>query len=133
MRRLLIAALCALAMTGCESQSPVRQIEVEVEDQDSRIFLVDRTGKKWDITHAVSRYGFDPARFEFGLGPYAITPFINPDFLSPGDPGYPPDDADFLVMGTVLHSEARAYKISDMSWHEVANDRFGNSHVAVAY
>ena len=53
--------------------------------------------------------------------------------LSPGDPGYPLDTDSFAIMGTTLNGFTRAYPILVMSRHEVANERFGEAHVAVAY
>ena len=38
-----------------------------------KIFLVDRTGERWDISQAVS-IGFDPDHFEFGIGRHAFNP-----------------------------------------------------------
>ena len=53
--------------------------------------------------------------------------------LSPGDEGYPSDDDDFLVIGVNLKGFTRAYPIYIMRWKEVANEQFGDAHVAVAY
>ncbi len=53
--------------------------------------------------------------------------------LSPGDEGYPSDDDDFLVIGVNLNGFTRAYPIYIMRWKEVANEQFGDAHVAVAY
>ena len=39
----------------------------------NQIYIVDRTGEKWDITQAVS-IGFDPSGFQFGIGRDAIRP-----------------------------------------------------------
>jgi hypothetical protein len=81
--------------------------EPDPADQDNddkvpghRIILVDRTGKEWDITHAVKRYGMEPKRFNFGLEPFAIQPLLNPVMLDPGVPGHPPDDEMFPVIGS---------------------------------
>ena len=103
------------------------------EEDGDKILLVDQTGKKWDITHAVHGYGMDPARFHFGVGPFAIPPILNPLMLTPGKPGYPPDDESFRVIGVVLGEEIRAYSIRKMSVVEVANEVFKEATVAVAY
>lgn len=106
----------------------------ESEDDDGdRTVLVDQTGKEWDITHAVREYGMDPARFHFGLGPFAIPPILNPLMLTSGKPGFPPDDESFRVIGVVLSEEIRAYSIRKMSVVEVANEVFKEATVAVAY
>lgn len=104
-----------------------------VEVQDGRILITDRTGKKWDITHAVNAYGLDPDNFNFGLGPNAITPINYPEALSPGEAGYPPSESTTRVIGTVVDGEARGYPIPILSQHEVVNDLADTTHIAVLY
>lgn len=110
----------------------VNEIEDAVDDEN-KIFITDRTGKKWDVTHAKEKYGMEPEKFQFGLGPNAIRPIILAKMLSPGDQGYPISSLSFLVMATNILGDTRAYPISTMSQHEVANEVFGDAHVAVAY
>jgi hypothetical protein len=107
--------------------------EQQVEETEEKIFITDETNKEWDVTHAVNHYGFEPARFQFGLGPNAIQPILNPQMLSEGDAGYPSSDASFLVMGVNLNGHVRAYRLTIMSYHEVVDEQFGDSYVAVAY
>ena len=95
--------------------------------------IVDATGKEWDVTHAALKYGFDPAGFQYGLGPYAIQPIQNPEMLSPGMVGYPRDDDSFPVLGFAVDGDARAYPISVLRRHEVVDESFGDVHVAVTY
>ena len=102
-------------------------------NRDEQVFITDRTGKKWDVTHAVPKYGFDPSNFQYGLGPHAITPINNPEMLSPGDKGYPVVDSAEAVIGLEIDGDARAYSIRKLSKHEVVNDRFGGKDVAVVY
>ena len=64
---------------------------------------------------------------------FLIQPIIDPPMLSPDDPDYPASNDNFLVMGTSLNGFTRAYPLSVMRWHEVANEQFGEAHVAVAY
>ena len=135
-----VIALSACGTNGPES-SPYVQYGigggssevVEGEDGGLSIFLVDRRGKRWNITHAVAEYGFDPDRFQYGLGMGAIAPVFDPVFLSPGDEGYPPSDRSFGVVGASFDGDDRAYSIADIRRHEVVNERFGDAHVAVAY
>jgi hypothetical protein len=105
----------------------------EIRNRDGRIFIVDNTGKEWDVTHAANAYGKQPERFQFGLGPDAIRPIQNPKFLNPGDAGYPADNDDRLVIGSVFNGVNRAYPIDVLSSHEIVDDVFGDAHVAVAY
>ena len=97
------------------------------------IFITDRTGKQWDITHAVRVYKFDSTGFQFGSGPYAIKPIQNPKMLSPGDPGYPSPQVRSQVIGTTINGDTRAYPLDALDLHEIANDSFGDTHVAVAF
>jgi len=101
--------------------------------QNKTIWIVDKTGKKWDITHAVDRYEFIPENFQFGLGPFAIQPINDPIMLSPNDVGYPDPGDDQLVIGFSLNGLVRAYPLKYLAEHEVVNEQFGNNYVAVTY
>lgn len=140
-RMLLFTGLVA---SGCGDQSlnpqgPVSTTREGAYDtptapaSSNRFLITDQTGKRWDVTHAWQQYGFVPEEFQFGLGPFAIPPIVDPQMLAPGDPGYPEDSATFLTMGVLLNGSARAYPIRIMSQHEVANERFGEIRAAVAY
>jgi hypothetical protein len=41
--------------------------------------------------------------------------------------------ADDRVLGVVRNGQARAYPVRILNWHEVVNDRFGDSQVVVTY
>jgi hypothetical protein len=99
-------------------------------------FIKDRTGKEWDVTHAKEKYNMEPSQYEFGLGPFAIRPIQNPKMLSPGQSGYPDKSLTFLILGAKLgeaQADVRAYPISVMSRHEIANEVIADQPVAVAY
>lgn len=105
----------------------------QAHDQGQEPLVIqDRTGKTWDVAHALN-YNMQPAGFQYGLGPFAIKPIMDPRMLSPGDQNYPANFDNFRVMGTSLNGFTRAYPIDVMSRHEVANEQFGETHVAVAY
>lgn len=105
----------------------------DVIREDGKVFIVDRTGKRWEVTHAESRYGLEADKFQFGLGPNAILPIANPRFISQGSPAFPGKGETFLVMGTEINGESRAYPIDVMSRHEVAIENFDSTYVTVAY
>ena len=128
-----VAVLVSLAAFACKKDTNGPDGDARVVQRDDRILIVDRTGKEWDVTHAVQKYGFVAENFQFGLGPFAIRPILKPEMLSPGDAGYPDPRETFLVLGTVINNEARAYPIPVMTWHEIADESFGETHVAVAY
>ena len=124
--------LLSLAFTSCENQVAGSAPAVVIEEGD-QILIEDQTGKKWDITHAVQEYGFRAANFRHGLGPYAITPIGDPEFLEPGNKGYPAAHASILVIGVSLGEETRAYGLDQLYAHEIVNDKFGDTHVSVGY
>jgi len=97
------------------------------------IVIVDRTGKSWDITHAVRVYGMLGQNWEYGLGPNAIKPLVNPRFYSPGDDNYPEPSDRLEVIGVSIDGDVRAYSTWKLSLHEVVNDIVGGRHVAVTY
>ncbi len=127
-----IALVLLLSACSREKITDVGQ-PPKVEDEQERITITDRTGKVWDITHAVKRYGFEPDKFQYGLGPFSIRPLISPDFLSPGEPNYPGDQEAFLMIGADLFGVVRAYPIRIMSQYEVSNEKYNGHFVAVAY
>lgn len=125
-----------LAFWNCNSVSePVTSSTppADVVEESEKIFIKDRTGKSWDVTHAVNDYGFKAAEFQYGLGPMAIRPIMNPQFVQDGESGFPGANNTSLIMGTEINGDSRAYHVGLMSRYEVANDTFGDSHVAVSY
>ncbi len=139
----LVVSLVFLSACGSDKitvenlQNPNQEDEVitdvPVQTDSTDIFIVDATGKKWEIGHAVRQYGFEPGKFQFGLGPNAIPPILEPIMIWPGQLGYPDNGSTFLVLGISLEEDARAYSIERLSFSEVADEKFGDVHVAVAY
>ena len=51
--------LCLSGGSGCkDSIIVIDDSPAVIEEEEEKIFIVDRTNKKWDITHAVTSYGF---------------------------------------------------------------------------
>jgi hypothetical protein len=125
-----VVILLFLFLASCKNK-PTGLGPSDVISGNDNVYIVDATGKKWDVTHAQEKYGMVPSQYQYGLGPYAIQPINNPTFLSPGDPGYPKYTDSFMVMGVTLHGESRAYPMIAMGTHEVVNDWFGNVPVAI--
>ena len=133
----LLASGCGSDSTNNPQGAPSYYDEVNrgasgVDQQGETLLITDRTGEKWDVTHA-QKYGLVPDGYQYGLGRFAIRPIMDPQMLSPGDPDYPSDNEEFLVLGVSLNGFTRAYPISVMGWHEIANEQFGDAYVAVAY
>ncbi len=121
----LLTGLALLLVSGCDDTAPVTR--------DGRTFIEDRTGKQWDVTYAVNELGMNADQFNYGLGPNAIRPITSPQFILPGDDDYPHDNFVFMVLGVTMGNEARAYRITDLSHHEVADDVIGLVAFAAAY
>ncbi len=99
-------------------------------------FITDRTGRRWDITHAVRVFGMNPDHFNFGLGLNAIPSVDDPTVVSSGDIRYPGAGETFPVYGVDHNGQRRAYPVADLSRHEVFNDVYPgteNRRVAVTY
>ena len=120
-------------ISGCGDSSGSPSGPSRIEGDTGRIFIVDKTGKRWDVTYAKNEFGFEPDEFEIGSGPFSLRPILNPQMLSAEEEGYPAENATTLILGTRLNDMARAYSIGVMSAHEVANEVFGDAHVTVAY
>ena len=117
-----------LAAAACElSDTDVHETPVD------RVTIVDLDGKHWDITQAVSRYGFDPARFAYGLGAFAVVPLMTPPVAAPSDSGYPAPDDAFAVIGGTFSGEARAYRLDDLVGVELVDDLVGGEAIAVVH
>jgi hypothetical protein len=123
----LIGAGCSKA-PNAPPAAPVSAVEV-----DDRIILTDLDGKEWDITHAVRVYGFDPDRFEYGLGVGMFPAVMDPSFVVAGEGGFPDPYANRMVIGANFGGDTRAYAIDALARREVINDRFGDQYVAVGY
>jgi len=118
----------ALLCSACEFS------DTQVDEQPvQRVFIIDQSGKQWDITQAVVRYGFTRDGFKFGLGPFTVTPLILPPFLAEGDSAYPDAGDGFAVIGVSRLGDARAYRLSDLVDVEVADDVIGGQPVAVVH
>ena len=139
---LVVAAGFVVAVaSGCGSDSvltnapPDRYADrtFSAQQDNGGAFITDRTGKRWDVAHA-AKYGLVPAGFQFGLGPFAIKPLIEPGMIFSGERGYPSPSASTMVLGVDLNGFERAYPTwTVLSAVEVANERFGEDHVAVAF
>jgi hypothetical protein len=96
--------------------------------EDGQTYIVDQRGEKWDVTQAES-IGFKPEGFQFGIGRNAFTPL---------DDSYLTDDTDsapknLRVIGVRNGSEAQAYSVPKLKWHEIANSTLGSEPIAVGY
>lgn len=127
-----LIAISVLLFASC-SDSDDEVTDPDPGGGDEPITITDRTDKEWDVTYAVRVLGFDVRNFNFGLGPNAIPPIVDPEFIRPGEEGYPSPDAEFRVLGMVAGDDKRAYSVAEIAGHEVVNDRVGDLHFAATY
>ena len=130
--RTILVAMLSIVMFCCHGKNTGGPGSGD-DDPGEKVYITDRTGKKWDVTHAIEQYGFDTKNFQYGLGPFAITPINNPEMISSGESGYPGDNSTEAIIGLNIDGDARAYPIRILSRREVVNDRVGGKDVAVVY
>ncbi len=101
------------------------------------VHIIDRHGERFDITHAVERYGMHRRGFEFGIGKNTIRPLNQPRMLTGEDRGYPASGSVWNrgpdVIGAVIEGEARSYPVERLVRHEIVNVSVGATEAAVAY
>lgn len=98
-----------------------------VTRERDKMYIVDKTGEKWDVTQAKS-IGFDPHRFQYGIGKNAFTT-LNDSHLKDKASSSRND----RVIGITNSFESQAYSVSKLRSHEVANTTLGSRPIAVGY
>jgi hypothetical protein len=99
-----------------------------VRHEDGNIYIIDRTGDKWDVTQAVS-LGFKPENFQYGIGKDTFTP-LDDSSLTESSPDLP---RNMRVIGIEEGEDAKAYSVGRLSRHEISNSTLGKKPVAVGY
>ena len=99
-----------------------------VEKKTDHVFIVDQTGKKWDVTQAQS-LGFKPEGFQYGIGKNAFTTL---------DDSHVKDGPETLrdrsrVIGIKKETESHAYSVGKLKYHEIANTHIGDTPIAAGY
>ena len=102
--------------------------EARVGKEGGKTYIVDRTGEKWDITQAVS-IGFDPHKFEFGIGRNAFQPLDEGDWQSNSDN----NPSNLRIIGVARDRDAHAYSVNRLRYHETANTFLGEDAVVAGY
>lgn len=99
-----------------------------VVSKGDKIYIKDQTGELWDVTQAQS-LGFKPEKFQYGIGKNAFTPLSNSDL---NDKGFAQNSRE-RVIGINSGTEAQAYSINRLRYHEIANTRIDNKAITVGY
>lgn len=125
-RKLVITALLlvvALLATGADDDYWAR-----VEKKESRVFIIDQKGERWEVTRAVEM-GFDPELFRYGKGRDAYTPLDDGD-LSSETTGVPERTR---VLGVSDGTDSHAYALPRMRKHEFTNTTLGKKKITAYY
>ena len=96
--------------------------------ENKKTFIVDRTGERWDITQAVS-IGFDPGKFEFGIGRNAFNPLDETDWTLGPQQNY----EKMRIIGVAGDGDAHAYSVGKLRYHETANTFLGSKAIVAGY
>jgi hypothetical protein len=99
-----------------------------VVEENGKTYIVDQHGERWDVSQAVS-IGFEPHRFQHGIGRNAFTPLDDSQF-SRDNAGVGRNER---VIGISEGEHANAYSVSKLWRHEVANSFIGDRPIAAAY
>lgn len=101
-------------------------IAARVMTEGDRVYIVDRTGDRWDVTQA-RELGFIPQEFQYGIGKNAFTPLQDEDF---GDERL---SGDTRIIGISIDDNAHAYAVSRLRHHEIANTTLAGKAIAAGY
>ncbi len=99
-----------------------------VEREKGKVYIVDQTGERWDVTQAES-IGYKPEKFQYGMGRNFFTALDDSLLRDKAGNG----NSRLRVIGIAEGSEAKAYSVPKLSRHEVANSKIGGKPVAVGY
>jgi hypothetical protein len=91
-------------------------------------YIQDQTGERWDVTKAES-IGFKPEKFQYGIGKYAFTP-LDDSNLSDDTSSV---SSNLRVIGVSDGSDARAYSIPKLRYHEIVNTKIGAEPIVAGY
>jgi len=117
---LVMVFIVGLIFAGLASASVIRD--------GKKVYIEDHTGERWDVTQAKS-IGFKPEGFQYGIGRNAFTP-LDDSFLA--------EDTSSLshnprVIGVTDGTEAKAYSVPKLRYHEIANSHIGEEPIAAGY
>ena len=126
MRKNLVSIVSIVFIISCVEVS--EEAFSHVMKEGGKTYIVDRTRNRWDVTQAES-LGFEPDRFQYGLGKNAFTPLDDRHLADQGEdvPG------DLRVIGVAEGNDARAYSVPKLRYHEISNSTLGEKPIAVGY
>ena len=87
-----------------------------VHKNGEKVFVIDQTGKKWDVTQAAA-LGFTPGKFQYGIGKDAFTT-LDDSHLKAKPQQF---TSSQRVIGVKAQNKAHAYSVQRLRYHEIAN------------
>lgn len=118
---LVLLAFATMVLVAQSSGTPAVR-------EGAKVFIVDQTGERWDITQAVS-IGFDPRYFEFGIGRNAFNPLDESNWATTPVEKH----SRMLVIGVAGNGYAHSYSVAKLWSHETANTFLGTQPVVAGY
>jgi hypothetical protein len=98
-----------------------------VREGDS-VYIEDRTGERWDVSQAQT-IGFNPHRFQYGLGKNAFTPLRDEDFEEDRVSSF----FNTRIIGISINGKAHAYTVDRLKHHETANTTIAGKAIVAGY
>jgi hypothetical protein len=93
-----------------------------------KTYIKDQRGEQWDVTQAKT-LGFRPGSFQYGIGKNAFTP-LDDSYL---DHGSSSNFQNPRVIGVADGTQARAYSVPKLKYHEIANTQINDKKIMVGY
>jgi hypothetical protein len=103
-------------------------IAARVVTEGDRVYIVDRTGDRWDVTQSLE-LGFIPQEFQYGIGKNAFTPLQDEDFGDEPLSGF----FDTRIIGISIDDDAHAYAVNRLRHHEIANTTLADKAIVAGY
>jgi len=121
MKNLIITFIILFFMSSVSAAAPVIH-------EGEKTYIEDQTGERWDVTQAKS-IGFKPEGFQYGIGKTAFTP-LDDSYLSDGSSS---NFQNPRVIGIADGTEAQAYSVPKLKYHEIANTQITDKKIVVGY
>ncbi|MFW2366770.1 MAG: hypothetical protein ACN4GW_10150 [Desulforhopalus sp.] len=115
----ILSIVLATAVTGFGARV--------ITDGDT-IYIEDRTGERWDVSQA-KKLGFQPHKFQYGLGKDAFLPLQDDDF----DNSRISNLSNTRIIGVSIDGNAHAYAVNRLSRHEIANTTLAGKAITAGY
>ncbi|MBW2252098.1 MAG: DUF3179 domain-containing protein [Deltaproteobacteria bacterium] len=93
-----------------------------------KTYIKDQKGERWDVTQT-KILGFKPELFQYGIGKNAFTP-LDDSYLSDGSSS---NFQNPRVIGIADGTEAQAYSVPKLRYHEIANTQINDKKIMVGY